>query len=108
VKRRDKHNYYLDIAQTVLERGTCLRRNYGAIIVKNDEIISTGYTGAPRHRKNCTDIGICRRETTENPARQRDETVPFGARRGKLHNQCFKKGYAWFGNVFGRKRHEYG
>lgn len=61
MNRRDKINYYLDIAQTVLERGTCLRRNYGAIIVKNDEIISTGYTGAPRGRKNCTDLGYCRR-----------------------------------------------
>ncbi len=47
--RRDKHNDYLDIAQTVLERGTCLRRNYGAIIVNNDEIVSSGYTGAPRY-----------------------------------------------------------
>ena len=55
--RRDKYNYYLDIAQTVAERGTCLRRNYGAIIVKNDEIISTGYVGAPRGRQNCSDLG---------------------------------------------------
>ena len=38
--RRDKENYYLDIAQTVAERGTCLRRNFGAIIVKNDQIMS--------------------------------------------------------------------
>ena len=60
--RRDKHNYYLDIAETVLERGTCLRRNYGSIIVKHDEIISTGYTGAPRGRRNCIDIGVCKRE----------------------------------------------
>ncbi|KYH34919.1 cytidine and deoxycytidylate deaminase zinc-binding region [Clostridium tepidiprofundi DSM 19306] len=65
--RRDKHNYYLDIAETVLERGTCLRRNYGAIIVKNDEIISTGYTGAPRGRKNCCDIGVCMREKLNVP-----------------------------------------
>lgn len=50
--RRDKDNYYLDIAETVSERGTCIRRNYGSIIVKNDEIISTGYTGAPRGRQN--------------------------------------------------------
>lgn len=57
--RRDKKNYYLDIAQTVAERGTCLRRNYGAIIVHNDEIISTGYVGAPRGRKNCNDLGVC-------------------------------------------------
>ena len=52
MERMDKFNYYLDIAETVLERGTCLRRNYGAIIVRNDSIISTGYTGAPRGRKN--------------------------------------------------------
>lgn len=60
--RRDKNNYYLDIAETVAERGTCLRRNYGSIIVKNDEIISTGYTGAPRGRKNCIDLNTCIRE----------------------------------------------
>lgn len=60
--RRDKENYYLDIAETVLERGTCLRRNYGAIIVKNDEIVSTGYAGAPRGRQNCSDIGECTRQ----------------------------------------------
>ncbi|NLB82254.1 MAG: cytidine deaminase, partial [Clostridiaceae bacterium] len=73
MKRRDKHNYYLDIAQTVLERGTCLRRNYGAILVKNDEIIATGYTGAPRHRKNCIDIGACRREQLSIPRGERYE-----------------------------------
>ena len=57
MKRVDKINYYLDIAQTVAARGTCLRRNFGAIIVKNDEIISTGYVGAPRGRQNCCDLG---------------------------------------------------
>lgn len=67
MERRDKNNYYLDIAETVLERGTCLRRNYGSIIVKNDEIISTGFTGAPRGRKNCCDIGFCRREQLNIP-----------------------------------------
>ena len=71
--RRDKHNYYLDIAQTVLERGTCLRRNYGSIIVKNDEIISTGYTGAPRGRKNCMDLGVCRRAMLNVPRGERYE-----------------------------------
>ena len=59
--RRDKINYYLDIAETVLERGTCLRRNFGAIIVANDQIISTGYVGAPRGRANCIDMGYCTR-----------------------------------------------
>jgi len=62
MKRIDKHNYYLDICETILERGTCLRRNFGAIIVKNDEIISSGYSGAPRGRKNCCDLGYCKRE----------------------------------------------
>lgn len=62
MSRIDKENYYLDIAETVLERGTCLRRNYGAIIVNNDQIVSTGYVGAPRGRKNCIDLGSCVRE----------------------------------------------
>ena len=71
--RTDKINYYLDIAETVLERGTCLRRNFGAIIVKNDEIISTGYTGAPRGRKNCLDMGVCTREKLKIPRGTRYE-----------------------------------
>ncbi|MGM0378995.1 MAG: dCMP deaminase family protein [Bacillota bacterium] len=73
MKRREKNNYYLDIAETILERGTCLRRNYGAVIVKNDEIISTGYTGAPRGRKNCIDLGICLRNEKDVPSGQRYE-----------------------------------
>lgn len=71
--RTDKINYYLDIAETVLERGTCLRRNYGAIIVKNDAIISTGYVGAPRGRQNCIDMGVCVRETLRVPRGERYE-----------------------------------
>ncbi len=71
--RRDKTNYYLDIAETVAKRGTCLRRNYGAIIVKNDNIISTGFSGAPRGRKNCCDIGECRREKLNVPRGERYE-----------------------------------
>lgn len=67
MERVDKNNYYLDIAETVLSRGTCLRRNYGAIIVKNDEIISTGYTGAPRGRKNCIDLNVCTRDKLNIP-----------------------------------------
>ncbi len=73
MERRDKYNYYLDIAQTVAERGTCLRRNYGAIIVKNDEIISTGYVGAPRGRQNCIDIGRCIRQEMNIPRGERYE-----------------------------------
>lgn len=71
--RVDKINYYLDIAQTVAERGTCLRRNFGAIIVKNDAIIATGYNGAPRGRKNCSDVGSCTRERLNIPRGQRYE-----------------------------------
>ncbi len=73
MNRREKRNYYLDIAETVLERGTCLRRNYGAIIVSNDEIISTGYTGAPRGRKNCIDLGVCYRIENNIPSGERYE-----------------------------------
>lgn len=71
--RTDKHNYYLDIAQTVLERSTCIRRCFGAIIVKNDEIISTGYNGAPRGRKNCCELGYCMREKLNIPRGERYE-----------------------------------
>jgi len=73
MNRRDKHNYYLDIAQTILERATCLRNNVGAVIVKNDEIISTGYNGAPRGRANCCDLGVCRREQLDIPRGERYE-----------------------------------
>ncbi len=71
--RIDKENYYLDIAETVLERSTCLRRQYGAIIVRNDEIVATGYNGAPRGRKNCVDLGYCTREALNIPSGERYE-----------------------------------
>ena len=71
--RVSKENYYLDIAQTVSERSTCLRRRFGAIIVKNDIIISTGYNGAPRGRKNCDDLGYCFREKMGIPRGERYE-----------------------------------
>lgn len=73
MERVSKRNYYLDIAETVLERATCLRRVYGAIIVKNDEIISTGYNGAPRGRRNCVDMGFCTREALKVPRGERYE-----------------------------------
>ena len=73
MNRKDKTNYYLDIAEVTLERGTCLRRNFGAVIVKNDEIISTGYTGAPRGRKNCCDLGTCIRQELNIPRGERYE-----------------------------------
>ncbi|MBQ8510256.1 MAG: cytidine deaminase [Clostridia bacterium] len=73
MERVSKHNYYLDIAQTVAERSTCLRKKYGAIIVKNDVIVSTGYNGAPRGRKNCTDLGSCMRDKLGIPRGERYE-----------------------------------
>ena len=73
MQRVDTANYYLDIAETVIERGTCLRRNFGAIIVRNDEIISTGYTGAPRGRNNCSDLGFCMRDKLNIPRGERYE-----------------------------------
>ena len=73
MSRLDKENYYLDIAQTVLERSTCACEQYGAIIVRNDEIVSTGYNGAPRGRSNCIDLGYCIREKMGIPAGQRYE-----------------------------------
>ena len=73
MQRVSKENYYLDIAQTVSERSTCLRRRFGAIIVKDDSIVSTGYNGAPRGRLNCCDIGTCTRETLGIPRGERYE-----------------------------------
>ncbi len=72
-KRRDKINYYLDLAEVVSKRCTCLRRWYGAVIVKNDEVISTGYVGAPRGRANCSDLGYCLRKKMDIPRGQRFE-----------------------------------
>lgn len=66
--RVDKVNRFLDSAETEAKKGTCLRNNYGSIIVKNDEIIATGYTGAPRGRKNCCDLGECRRRKHNTPS----------------------------------------
>ncbi len=73
MKRVSKENYYLDIAQTVAERSTCLRKQYGAIIVKDDSIVATGYNGAPRGRKNCSDMGFCLRENLNIPRGERYE-----------------------------------
>ena len=71
--RRSKENYYLDIAEAALERSTCLRRQFGAIIVRDDEIVATGYNGAPRGRRNCSDLGRCPRRELNIPAGERYE-----------------------------------
>ena len=71
--RRDKTNYYLDLAEVVSERSPCIRRHYGAVIVKDDEGISTGYVGAPRGRANCNELGYCTRERLQVPRGERYE-----------------------------------
>ena len=73
MERQDKINYYLEIADTVSKRATCIRRRFGAIIVRNDEILSTGYNGAPRGRRNCGDLSHCAREALDIPQGERYE-----------------------------------
>lgn len=73
MRRIDKTNYYLDMAEIALERSTCLRRKWGVVIVKNDEVIATGYNGAPRGRKNCDELGYCMREKYNIPRGERYE-----------------------------------
>ena len=72
-KRPTKIEYYLELAEITAKRGTCLRRKFGAIIVKNDELIASGYVGAPRGRINCCDRGVCLREELNIPSGQRYE-----------------------------------
>lgn len=64
--RISRDAYYLGIAKAVSKRSTCLRRQYGAVIVCNDEIVSTGYNGSPRGEVNCCDVGICHRVNREH------------------------------------------
>ena len=71
--RPPKDAYYLGIAKAVAQRATCLRRIYGAVIVNNDEIVSTGYNGSARGESNCCDIGECYRESMHVPHGQRYE-----------------------------------
>ena len=89
--RMGKEDYYLDIADAVLNRSTCMRRKYGAIIVRNDEILSTGYNGAPRGRRNCTDVGMCMRETLGIPSGEANAIIS-AARRDMLGGTLYLVG----------------
>lgn len=71
--RPSKTDYYLNIALDVAARGTCLRRNFGAVIVKDDAIVSTGYSGAPRGLPNCCDLEVCERDRQGIPSGERYE-----------------------------------
>ncbi len=65
--------YFLKTAEVIGTRATCLRRRYGAVVVKDNIIISTGYNGAPRGEDNCIDVGVCQREEMQVPKGQRYE-----------------------------------
>ena len=71
--RLSKQKYYLGIAEQVAARSTCIRRQYGTIIVKDDRIISTGYNGSARGEENCNDVGSCWREVHHIPHGQQYE-----------------------------------
>ncbi len=71
--RPSKDEYYLSIAREVCRRGTCLRRQYGAVLVNDDQIVSTGYAGAPRGVANCVDLGRCYRQELAVPPGERYE-----------------------------------
>ena len=82
MERVSKDEYYLNIAAAVAARSTCLRKHYGAVIVKNDRIIATGYNGSPRGEVNCCDVGVCYCRTHELPI---DETA---AEHGAQYGSC--------------------
>ena len=65
--------YFIQIASDVAKRGTCLRRIYGAVITKDNKIISTGYNGAPIGEPNCTTLGVCERQRLNIPSGERYE-----------------------------------
>ena len=75
MERLNRDERYLEIAKVLARCGTCIRRNYGAVIVKNDIIVGTGYTGAPRGEENCCDIGTCYRQENNIPS-------------GEQYNKC--------------------
>lgn len=73
MSRISKDQYYMGIAEAVAGRSTCIRRKYGAVIVNHDEIVATGYNGAPRGEQNCVDCGYCQREELHIPKGERYE-----------------------------------
>lgn len=103
MERKSKIDYYLDIAASVTARSTCMRRKYGAIIVLNDEIVSTGYNGAPRGRDNCMDLNHCKRDELKIPSGERYElcrsvhaeanAIISAARRDMIGGTLYLAGY---------------
>lgn len=84
--RINKDKYYMGIAKAVLKRSTCNRRQYGAVIVKDDIIIATGYNGSARGKDNCCDLGFCYREANDIPHGQRyEECVAIHAEQNAIN-----------------------
>ena len=73
LKRPSWDEYFIEIAKVVASRSTCLRRRYGAVIVKDKVIVSTGYNGAPRGSINCVDVNKCKRRELNIPSGERYE-----------------------------------
>ena len=103
MERISKETYYLSIAAEVARRSTCLRRQYGAVIVKNDEIVATGYNGAPRGDENCCDVGSCWRERNNIPHGEQYEkcvavhseqnAIIYASRRDMLGSTLYLSGF---------------
>jgi dCMP deaminase len=72
-RRPSWDEYFIEIARVVASRSTCLRRRYGAVIVKDKVIVSTGYNGAPRGSLNCVDVNKCKRKELNIPSGERYE-----------------------------------
>ena len=94
MERISKNDYYLNIAFEVAKRSNCLKRHYGCIIVKNDEIIATGYNGSARGEPNCCDIGFCKRidkphnsgDYSDCPAVHAEQNAMLSASRNEMLN----------------------
>ena len=72
-ERPSKTEHYLNRAKVAAERSTCLRRKVGAVIIRNDTEVSSGYVGSPRDTENCIDIGSCIRIELGTPSGERYE-----------------------------------
>lgn len=101
-KRISKIDMYLNCAEVFAYRSTCIKRKYGAVIVKDDVVISTGYNGAPRGFDNCCDLGRCPRIERNMHQGGRLWNVPCHSYRGKCHAKLFKAADDGGGFVFDR------
>lgn len=111
--RPTKQEYYLAIAKAVSMRSTCIRAHAGAVLVKNDKIISTGYSGAARTEPNCCDVGTCERQRLNIPPGQNYELCKSVHAEANCLLNCDvdKTGatmYIYFERIDGRKEKHHG